>query len=69
MYLCLIITIDCACSALLITVDNVNFVWTCVYLMQQWLTPDIGKYGFNIINVVWWCYIELQSATCYKCVP
>ena len=48
MYLCLIITIDCACSALLITIDNVNTICACVYLqslavIQQWPTRDIGK--------------------------
>ena len=30
---------------------------------------EIGKYGFQIINVVLLRYIELKCAICYKCVP
>ena len=42
MHLWVIIKIDCACSSLFtcITVDNVNTVWTCVYLIQQWQGVD-----------------------------
>ena len=38
MYLCLIITIDRARSTLLITVNNVNTVCTCVYF-----AANVGK--------------------------
>ena len=38
MYLCLIITIDRARSTLLITVNNVNTVYTCVYFVD-----NVGK--------------------------
>ena len=30
---------------------------------------EIGKYGFQIINVVSLRYIKLKCAMCYKCVP
>ena len=33
MYLCLIFKFDCACSVLIIRVNKVNTVGTCVYLM------------------------------------
>ena len=69
MYLCAIIEIDCECSALIITVDNVNTFWTCVKCISNITMADIGKYGFQIINVVALRIIELKCAICYKCVP
>ena len=30
---------------------------------------EIGKYGFQIVNVVALRYIDLNCAICYKCVP
>ena len=68
MYLCAIIQIDCECSALLITVDNVNTFWTCIYFIFNTTMAEIGKYGFQIINVVALRYTELKCAICYKCV-
>ena len=69
MNLCAIIKIDCECSALLITVDNVNTFWTYLNCIFNTTMADIGKYGFQIINVVPFRYIELKCAICYKCVP
>ena len=49
MHLCLIFLVASVASALLITIDNVNMVCACVYLLslaliQQWPTRDIGQY-------------------------
>ena len=60
--MCIIIKIDCECSALLITVDYIP----CIFDTTM---AEIGKYGFQIINVVALRYIELKCAICYKCVP
>ena len=58
MYLCLIITIDRACSALLITIDNVNTVCACVYLLsldliQHWPTrvKGISQVGMLVVGL------------------
>ena len=62
MYLCAITKIDCECSDLLITVDNENTFWTCVYCIFNTTVADIDTYGFQIINVVSLRYIELKCA-------
>ena len=62
MYFCAIIKIDCECSALLITVDNVNTFWTCVYCIFHITMAEICKYGSQIINVVSLRYIKLKCA-------
>ena len=52
-------------KGVLITVDNVNTFWTCVYCIFNTTMAEIGKYGFQSINVVSLRYIELKCAICY----
>ena len=47
-----VIKIDCASSALFITLDNVNTVWTCVYLFRVFRANYVYAIDINKINVM-----------------